>query len=175
MTDKLNAAKAIRNLASLYRHMEDAAVALEQIGSLEQAAAEAKRATDNERALLQTVQGDVEQAQAQLQSIRELATSTKETLEAEAEVKRVAAVDNANRIIGEAKDKAREIKLDAERRALSVVAEAEERKQTVEANLATLHGNLEEMVARVNQVREELRTLEAARAEAREQLTKLLG
>jgi hypothetical protein len=41
MTAKFQAAKAIRNLATLYRDMEQAAVELEAIGSLEQSTQEA--------------------------------------------------------------------------------------------------------------------------------------
>jgi predicted nucleic acid-binding Zn-ribbon protein len=68
MSEKMDAARSIRNLATLYREMDKAATALEAMGSIEQATEKAKaelvaaqKATDKARLGLESVQ---ESAQA---------------------------------------------------------------------------------------------------------------
>ena len=113
MAEKLAAAKAIRGLANLYRDMEAAAAALETIGSLEQAAEEAKKTVVAE-------QNKAVEARSELSAVLEQL----QTAQAQVDTLRNQAVSEANSIVEEGKHQARLKIAAANEEAASIVAGA---------------------------------------------------
>lgn len=175
MTTKLNAAKSIRNLASLYRDMEAAAEALETIGSIDQATAEAKNLTEIARAELNGVRNEVAAAREELAQAKKEATRRKDEALLEArnlrdeaqravEGKLVAAETQANLVLAEAKD-----------RAAGIIQEAEDKRTELNNLTAATRQIYNELNGKVQAARQELADTEARLEKVRAELRKLLG
>lgn len=175
MAEKLAAAKAIRGLANLYRDMEAAAGALEAIGSLEQAAEEAKKTVIGEqnkaveaRKDLTAVLEQLQMTQAQVDTLRNQAISDANSIVEEGK-------NQARLEIAAAKEEAASIVAGANTEAGEILAKAEEKKLTVESAIELLSGNLNDINSNIKEAREELRQLEGKIAQVRGEMAKMLG
>lgn len=172
---KLNAAKSIRNLATLYKDMTDAAEALEQIGSLEQAADEAAKATASAKGELATTQAELSKAKDKLAAAKATAQEIGEQAAAEALVIQDKAQTDAVAIITQAKQDATGIIGGAKYRAEAIVASGNSQYEVLTGNIAVLKEQYGVLNSDVQAKRRELASLEDKLNTARDGLRKLLG
>lgn len=172
---KLNAAKSIRNLASLYRDMEAAAEALEEIGTLEQAAEEAKKAVSLAQAELANLNGKKDDAKRKIAEAEDKAQALKALADQDAaETVRVAG-EKSTATITNAEALAEAILAEAKSKATAAVAAAEQRITVLRDTGDLVRGELEGLRRDRTKAQDELTAIENKLAAARDELRKLLG
>lgn len=175
MTDKIQAAKSIRNLANLYRDMASAADALEQIGSLEQAATEAQRATEATRTELESLRAQQAQAATELAEAKAETKKLHEQAQTAVEETAQQATAAASATLAQAEQQADALLARAEQEAADLVAAATEQVRAMQDNLAQLRDAYAKQNADNLAARKELTELEGKLATVRGQLRELLG
>jgi len=172
---KLNAAKSIRNLASLYRDMEAAAEALEEIGSLEQATEESKKAVAAAQAELATLNGKKDDAKRNVAEAEEKAAAIKTQADQDAAETLRAAQERADATIANGRAIAQAAITEARGKAAAAVAAAEQRVTVLQDAGDLVRGELEGLRQARNKAQDELTAIENKLAAARDELRKLLG
>jgi colicin import membrane protein len=175
MTDKLKAADLIERQARTFQAIIDAAAALREIGSLEQAAAEAKQAAAEARKERDEASDDLKLAKL---AIKEAKEKAKEIFN-EARV-------SAAEVEAKAKANAEVVKSMGHEAAQSVIEQAETKAQNILAGVASDKAMLERDVlhltekrnaidAEISEKEKTADALEARLAKAQAQIAKLLG
>lgn len=170
----LDSAKAIRNLANLYRDMDAAARALEEIGSLDQAATEARQAVTAAQTELANLRN---QQDALSVKMHELRTSTEEQIaDSLAELEKMAdeAQQKALQTLANADNQALEIREAARAEADRLIASAKGRVTVLEQNIAGLKEQNAILQRQAVAARDDLKSIETKVAQARDELRKLL-
>lgn len=172
--DKINAADAIRRLANQYEGMVAAAAMLEEIGSLEQAAKEAKAATHDAKAERDKALAELEQAKAAVLKAQADAADVLQQAQFEAGIK-------AADIKQAAEQEAATIRANAEREAAALLAPAQARldklagqARDVENATAAAQNELGAIRARIALATEEADAAEKRLAEMRAAISKLV-
>lgn len=172
--NKLESAKAIRNLATLYRDMDAAAKALEEIGSLEQAGEEARRATAAAQATLATTNEQLAIAKADLDAARHSAERTVAVANvAASEIQRKAAED-AEMLLTQGKLKADDLVHAARERGKSQLDRLQASEAAIKESIEVQRGTYAGLNVQVAAKRAELQELEGKLAATRDELRKLL-
>ena len=175
MSDLIQAANTIREIAVKLRGFEVAAAALERVGSFEQAADEARRSAVEAQAEAAAALSDRDAALREAEQIRAESVAVKSAASAEAERILSAAGAEAGGIVAAARLEAKEAiengrisAADHMKSVLAQVYEAETKVEELKAKGVEL--------ARANVVAENaLAATEAKIAKAREQIASLLG
>lgn len=170
----LDSAKAIRNLANLYRDMDAAARTLEEIGSLDQAATEARQAVTAAQTELANLRN---QQDALSVKMHELRTSTEEQIaDSLAELEKMAdeAQQKALQTLANADNQALEIREAARAEADRLIASAKGRVTVLEQNIAGLKEQNAILQRQAVAARDDLKSIETKVAQARDELRKLL-
>lgn len=175
MTDKIAAAKAIRNLAVLYRDMEKAAEALEAIGTLDQAAEESRRATETARAEYNILQEQITASKAALQDAQTRAKAATEDADRQGTNILCKARDGAAIVIAEAEAKARDITVNASESADEIIAAAEQKREALSAESRVLADSTNALTKEIIAKKEQLRALEAKVAGMKADVLAMLG
>lgn len=167
MSNLVEAADGIRRLAKLHEHMVTAAAALERIGSLENAEAEARQRVAQANADLRVVLEQAEEVKQTTTKARADCEQLIARVEAEvAEVRKTAqdaaelaqkeAAGTSARVVAEAQERARQI-VDAAKEARAaeerVVAEAREALEGVRAEITAKSEELKSIEDRINAAR----------------------
>lgn len=175
MSELIQAATTIREIAVKLRGFELAAAALERVGSFEQAEAEAKAAAEKAKA-------DASEALADLDAARKEA----EMARAEGDKAKAKAIEDADRIRAEAAESGAKLVSDAQAESERIIeqgrSKAAEHMRNVLDQVEAAEKRLEEVTARgVERERalviaeNALAATEAKLAKAREQIASLLG
>jgi predicted nucleic acid-binding Zn-ribbon protein len=172
---KLNAAKSIRNLASLYRDMEAAAEALEQIGSLDQAAEEAKKAVTLAQAELANLNGKKDDARRKVTEAEEKAEAIKTQAEQQVAETLRAAQERADATVANGRAIAEAAIAEAKGKAASAIAAAEDRIAVLRDTGDLVREEVAKLRLERNKAQDELIAIEDKLAAARDELRKLLG
>lgn len=106
MSDKINAADAIRRLAKQYEQMVFAAEVLDKIGSLDQVTKEQSAAADAARAEADKAKAEVKKAKDDLKKVKDDAAEVVADAQAKADRVRGEAEIEANRLIEDAASQA---------------------------------------------------------------------
>lgn len=174
MSDLIQAATTIREIAVKLKGFELAAAALERVGSFEQAEAEAKAAAEQAKADAALALSDLDVARADAEKMR-----------ADGEAARAAAIVDADRIRAEAAESGAKLVSDAQAEAERIIeqgrSKAAEHMRNVLDQVEAAEKKLEEVTARgVERERalviaeNALAATEAKLAKAREQIESLL-
>lgn len=175
MSSKSNAAESIRRLAVQYQQMVEAADLLDSIGSLEQAAAEAKKAAEAARADTAAARAEADKAKAEAKKSKEKVDKILSDADGEALAKVQEAEIKAQGIVADAKAKAEQITnkaavdvADATAGVAGRVAELTTMRLRLEQELAALQNDIDAKKAEADDVEKRL-------AKAQAQVAKLLG
>lgn len=166
MATKFEAAKSIRILANLYRDMADAADALEQIGSVEQAVAES-----NGR--LASVRGEIEQAEAKLVELKDAEAKQQAFMADAAQSHRELLEGNRAEIIKKAEEDAAEILKNAQDKAAEMVAQGSMEKARLSSEIGGIQRAIEAGKAELASIVEAKGAKEAELAEVQGKLDAL--
>lgn len=172
---KLNHAKSIRNLASLYRDMESAAEALEQIGSAEQTLEEVRKAVIAERSTLEKLKTQKSAEQEAVNAAHAEALEIIGAANASAnEIGKKAASDATN-VVALARGKADAMLVDALRKVDEACAGIEERRAKVAQDIDALNIESAGLDKTISVKKAEAEALEQRIAKAQAQIAKLLS
>lgn len=175
MSDLIQAASTIREIAVKLRGFELAAAALERVGSFEQAEAEAKASAEKAKTEAAVALADLDAARKEADDMRAEGAKAKATAVSEADEVLRGGVETADHLVAEAQAQAERIVDGGKSKAaehmrvvLSQVESEEEKLAELRAKTIELErANLEAVTA--------LETTEAKLRTAREQIANLLG
>lgn len=175
MSKKITAAETIEALANQYRAMVEAAEMLKQIGSLENAAAEATRAAEAARAERDAAVAEASEAKAASKKAKDQVVSILAKADADATETRNKAVSEREGILAEAENHADELVRKARVEAGQELSGVTAKKASMTKDIETLQGKMDELVAGIASKTAEVADLEKRLEKAQAQVAKLLG
>lgn len=173
--NKLNAAKSIRNLANLYKDMAVAADVLEQLGSLDQATAEAKAAVATAQAELTSLRTQAVEAGRALDEFKEKARHVTQAADQKARATESQALEKAAAITERAEVEAATLVEEAKNRAGALEEATNEQIALLRNNVAVLKEQYATLNIDAQAKRRELAAINEQLNAARDGLRKLLG
>lgn len=175
MSKKIQAAEAIEVLANQYRAMVEAAEMLKQIGSLDNATAEARKALEaaKDEAEAAKLEADLAKADAKKAKAKVVEILDKAKIDADEII--AAAVAQGAKEVGGAQMKADSIVAAAQARADALVADVENRRTAISRDVDRLVEQHESLALDIKAKTDEVADLEARLAKAQAQIAKLLG
>lgn len=175
MSKKITAAETIEALANQYRAMVEAADMLKQIGSLENAVVEAKKAIEAAAVERDAAQAEVAQAKADAKKAKEKTAEFYASINATADEIRAKAAADVEQMIAAAEVRADGIVAQAQQEAAAAMSGLADKKARLAKDVETLVAQVDqksaELVARSVEVADLEKRLEKAQA----QIAKLLG
>lgn len=170
-----DAADVLKRSASKYKSLMDAAAALDEVGSLDQAAEEAKKAAEAARAEILQVQSELGASKDELKEHKAKVAALKKADQAKADELMQSAQDDAKAIIDAANATAAQIKADAQLNIESLLAQGR-------AGQAELGRVVEEQKATLQQIEQakeaklkEIVDLESRLSKVQANIARLLG
>jgi chromosome segregation ATPase len=172
MTTKMNCARSIRNLATLYREMDEAATVLETLGSFEQAQKEAQVRLD-------TLRGQAVEAENALKALKATLAKNEEAASVALSKRIAEAQANVQKMVSDAEGQATEIIKKGQDESSKLVAEAVSEKNSLSGEVASLQGAIEAAkaeLAALNADKESaLSSLQRLRSQLNDMKAKLAG
>lgn len=175
MADKLQAAASIRNFANLYKQMGDAADALEAIGSIEQATAEANQALLSKRSELEEVTAQIADITSQRSEAEAQARQTLNDAKAIAEGTVAAANAEAEGVASAAAAQAENVLLGAKDKATAIIQAAQDQAKVISDQTLIMRSELEACTGQLTDARRDLADTKAQLEKMRSDLRVLLG
>lgn len=175
MANKSTAAESIRRLATQYQQMVEAADMLDQIGSLENAAKEAEKATAAARAEADSAQADAAKAKADAKTAKDKVAATMADAEEKALVIAQQAEIKAQELIADGKARAQQILTKASLDAANATVGIEGKVAELSATRASIEQSLVDLQSQIDAKQVEAEELEKRLAKAQASIAKLLG
>lgn len=175
MASKSNAAEAIRRLATQYQQMVEAADMLDQIGSLENAAKEAKAATEAARAEAEAARAETVKAKDEAKKAKDKVAAVMSDAEELALVKVQEGEVKAQEMVADAKARAQQILNAAALDAANVTVGIEAKVAELSATRDALEHGVSELQAQIVTKQAEAEELEKRLAKAQASIAKILG